>query len=222
MRVLLIEDEQEIVQAIRRCLKQSYIIDAAYNGKIGTHLAEVCQYDLILLDLNLPDTTGTEVCRAIRSHRVKTPILILTGQDTVDQKVATLDAGADDYLTKPFDLNELNARMRALLRRNPDTLLSNIITVSDLALDPIKRQVIRDGKAIKLRKKEFDLLEYMMRNQGKVLRRDMILEHVWDDENDAFTNIVDVHIKYLRDQIDKPFARPLIKTVHGIGYKLEE
>lgn len=221
MRILLIEDEQEVAQSIKERLRQRYIIDAAYNGRTGTHLAQVCDYDLILLDLRLPDMDGLDVCRNIRAEKVHTPILVLTGEANIRDKVANLDAGADDYLTKPFDFNELLARIRALLRRSNE-LRSEQLVAGDLKLDIIRRTVTRNDAPIFLRRKEFDLLEYLVRNKGKVVSRDRILEHVWDDTFDSFTNVVDVHIKYLRDRIDKPFSKPLIKTIHGVGYKVDE
>lgn len=221
MRILVIEDEQAIAHAIKKRLKHTYVIDVAYTGKSGSHLAEVCDYDLIILDLHLPDMSGTEICRKIRANRITTPILILTGESNVDNKVKTLDAGADDYLVKPFDFSELSARIRALLRRNPVAYSSNLLIIADMTLDPVRRLVVRGDKIIRLRRKEFDLLEYLVRNKGKVLKREMILEHVWEDEHQSYTNIVDVHIKYLRDQIDRPFPKHLIKTVHGLGYRLD-
>lgn len=221
MRILLIEDDETIVETIKNRLRKTYAIDTATTGERGKHLAEVCDYDLILLDLNLPDAHGSDICQALRNNRVRTPIMILTGQHDIADKVDTLDSGADDYLTKPFSFAELNARIRALLRRNPEPTDMSLLTAADLSLDPVRRIVIRGDKVIRLRRKEFNILEYLLRNKGKVVKRQMILDHVWDDETNAASNIVDVHVKYLRDFIDKPFSRPLIRTIHGVGYKIE-
>ncbi len=221
MRILVIDDEQNLVQLIKQKLRQSYIVDAAYTGRAGSHLAQVCNYDLIILDLGLPDIHGSEVCRAIRDNRVQTPILVLTGEDTIKDKVSLLDLGADDYLTKPFSFSELIARIRALLRRATGSSKTNLIMAEDLLVDTVERTVSRQSMPIPLRRKEFDLLEYLVRNRGKVLKRGMILEHVWDDDSETYTNVVDVHIKYLRDKIDRPFEKKLIRTIHGIGYKID-
>ena len=149
------------------------------------------------------------------------PILMLTGQSETEKKVLALDAGADDYLVKPFRFEELLARIRALLRRNTVTLTSNILSIDNLTLDPAKKTVKRNEDNITLRRKEFSLLEYLMRNNGRVITREMILDHIWESTNDSVTNVVDVHIKYLRDKVDKPYKKKLIKTVHGVGYKIE-
>lgn len=221
MRILIIEDEAVIADTIKEELATNYSVDTVATGKEGIYSGTVNDYDLIILDLALPDMSGREVCRSIRHHEVTTPILVLTANDEIIDKVTVLDSGADDYLTKPFNFDELSARIRALLRRNPQGLTSNILVLGDLIVDTVKRQVKRGGRTIRLRRKEFDLLEYLARNSGRVLTRGMILEHVWDSNVDSFTNAIDVHIKYLRDHIDKPFNKKLIKTVHGLGYKLD-
>jgi two-component system OmpR family response regulator len=221
MRLLIVEDNAEVVAALRRGLRSSYVIDVASTGRDGLHQAEVGEYDLILLDLSLPDKDGREVCRELRASRSKVPILILTARSEVNEKVALLDQGADDYLTKPFSLEELKARIRALLRRDSPSVDSSNVAVGDLTLDTATRSVTRGEAAIKLRRKEFDLLEYLMRNAGKTVTRQMILDHVWDMNDSLWTNAIDVHIKYLRDKIDRPFGSHMIKTVHGVGYKLE-
>jgi two-component system OmpR family response regulator len=169
----------------------------------------------------LPDFDGIQICREIRQAKVKTPILMLTGKSSVTAKVEALDVGADDYLTKPFNLKELSARIRALTRRNVNSLPTNTISVGDLTLDTTSKIVKYKDKKITLRRKEFRLLEFLMRNQGKVVTREMILEHVWDSNTDTITNTIDVHIKYLRDDVDKPFGTNMIKTIHGLGYKFE-
>ncbi len=221
MRVLIIEDDEEIAAALQRGLEPHYAVDTVHLGARGAFQADVNQYDLIILDLGLPDINGVEACRKMRADQIQTPILILTGKDSIEDKVAALDAGADDYLTKPFSFTELSARIRALLRRNPESLTSNILAVDNLVLNIATRTVERAGAIISLRRKEFDLLEYLMRNQGRVLTRSMILEHVWDMEVDSFSNATDVHIKHLRDHVDKPYPKKLIKTIHGVGYKIE-
>lgn len=221
MRILIVEDEPGIAESVRRKLAESYTVDLTAKGKEGLYLAQTNEYDLLILDLGLPDLGGLEICKRLRGARVQVPILILTVQGSVEQKIEALDAGADDYLTKPFSLKELLARVRAMLRRSPSGMTSNVLTVADLSLDLINRVVYRHGCPVALRRKEFDLLEYLMRNQGQTLTRGMIIEHLWGDDRNPFTNAVDVHIKYLRDKVDKPFASTLIKTVHGVGYKLE-
>jgi DNA-binding response OmpR family regulator len=222
MRLLIVEDEKELGQIMTERLKKTYSVDLVQTGKQGVHFASVNDYDLIILDLGLPDMNGVDACKQIRGKQILTPILILTGQDEVDIKIAALDAGADDYVTKPFSFAELSARIRAILRRSPESLVTNTLTVDDLVLDTAKRTVVRNNVEIFLRRKEFDLLEYMLRNKGRVVTRDMIIEHIWDNNADSFTNAVDVHIKYLRDAIDRQFSRKLIKTVHGLGYKIDD
>ncbi len=178
MRILIIEDERSIAEIVSRRLKEHYIVDTAATGRHGAHLAQVCQYDLIVLDLHLPDMSGLEICHLIRNEQIKAPILVLTAHDEPAQKVTLLDAGADDYLTKPFHYNELTARIRALLRRPNEAILNNTLSFHDLTLHLLDRQASWNGQIIKLRRKEFDLLEYLLRNKGQVLSREMILEHV--------------------------------------------
>lgn len=221
MKVLLIEDDKQIGITLKEELEKDYIVKLSHTGEDGEYQAEINGYDLIILDLGLPDRDGLHVCRTLRERKVKIPILVLTGDHDTKKKVSVLDAGADDYLTKPFSLDELMARIRALIRRQSQTILQNTITVADLTLDYTKKTVMRGSRTIHLRKKGFHILEYLLRNSGKVVSRDMIWEHVWNKEDEPFTNTVDVHINYLRDQIDEPFDNKLIKTVHGLGYKIE-
>ena len=202
-------------------LGKDYILETSFTGEDGEYRAEIDEYDLMILDLGLPDIDGFEICKKVRKNRMNVPILVLTGEDDLETKVSLLEAGADDYLTKPFTFAELKARIRALLRRQHQTFASNILSIGDLTLDINKKIAKRGMRIISLRRKEFYLLEYLIRNAGTVLSRGMIMDHVWDSESDSLTNIVDVHIKYLRDQIDRPFDKKLIKTVHGLGYKIE-
>jgi DNA-binding response OmpR family regulator len=221
MKILLIEDDQDLAQTLKSALVPSYVIDVAHSGQCGEEQASVNDYDVIILDLVLPDTDGVNVCSSLRKAHVTTPILILTGKLGVEDLVCALDAGADDYLTKPFKMVELLARLRALVRRGQERPDQPILVVEDLVLDVTTKTVVRSGKTIALRRKEFLLLEYLMRYPGKVLTRSMILDHVWESESDPITNTIDVHINCLRDKVDKPFVKPLIKTVHGLGYKIE-
>ena len=221
MKVLIIEDDKQTAQMIKNEMKGNYAVDLAYTGESGEYLSETNDYDTIVIDLRLPDIDGITVCKRIREAGIKTPILMLTGSIEVKNKIAALDSGADDYLTKPFSFAELMARIRALMRRSPQTLNSNVLSLDGLTLDVSKNRVERNGKEVHLRRKEFSLLEYLMRNPGLVLTRNMILGHVWEEDIDQLTNTIDVHIKFLRDKIDIPFGTSLIKTVYGLGYKLE-
>jgi len=221
MRILLIEDEEKATDSIRLDLKTYYAIDIASTGEEGEYLTNVNEYDLIILDAILPDTDGATLCQKFRSAGSPTPILVLTNDNNLEEKIQVLNAGADDYLTKPCYLRELLARIRVLLRRAGTGFIADILAVDSLTLNSATRLVEHRGKKVKLRRKEFELLEYFLRNPGKVLTRSMILEHLWDNTADPAANIVDVHIKYLRDQIDRPFGTKLIKTVPGLGYKLE-
>jgi len=221
MRILIVEDEPKVASFIRRALEEeSCAVDVCHDGIQGRDLACEVNYDLIILDLMLPNLPGLEVLKGIRAQKVKTPVLILTARSEVDQRVKGLDTGADDYLTKPFAIEELLARSRALLRRASGET-SGILQVGDLILNPITHDVTRDGQRIELTSKEYALLEYMMRNAGRVLTRPMISEHVWNLDFDTFTNIIDVYISYLRNKIDKGSERNLIHTVRGAGYTLK-
>lgn len=221
MRILIIEDNKTIAKAIHHDLKSYYAVDLAYNGKDGLRRVQATKYDTILLDLNLPDIDGEEVCRNLRKHKIDTPIIVISGKDQVTDKVGLLDMGADDYVTKPFNMHELRARINVAMRHISNSVPEGIITINNLKLDPSARTVTRGGQPITLRRKEFDLLEYLMRYKGQTLTRTMILEHIWDMNENLWANVVDVHIKHLRDKIDRPFGSNLIKTVHGVGYKLE-
>ncbi|HEX7259550.1 MAG TPA: response regulator transcription factor [Candidatus Saccharimonadia bacterium] len=220
MKLLIIEDSLMVLAALRQSLHPHYVIDVATSGEEGLDVAVSNTYDIILLDLGLPDIPGDQVCTLIRKASVTTPILVLTASLKIRDKVLLLDSGADDYLTKPFSLEELKARIRVLIRRDTPSKTS-LIKLGDIVLDPITRRVYKKSFLIELRRKEFDLLEYFMINAGKVLTRPMILDHVWEMNEGIWTNAVDVHIKYLRDKIDRPFGTKMIETVHGVGYRIE-
>lgn len=220
MRVLLVEDEAKVSNFVARGLTaERFAVDVAADGKSGYELATTYQYDLIILDLMLPVMDGSEVLRRIRRENSSVPVLILTARDAVADKVGNFEAGADDYLTKPFAFAELLVRAKALLRRGPATR-SSVVRVDDLELDRLSQQVKRAGKRIELTLKEYALLEYLMSNAGRVLSRTMIIEHVWDQSFDGITNIVDVYVRHLRSKVDDPHERKLIRTVRGVGYTI--
>lgn len=222
MRILLVEDDVKIANAIKKGLEQeSYAVDVAYNGTDGLDFALTSDYDLLILDRMLPGLAdGMEICKAVRDKGKKTPILILTAKDRVDDKVFGLNSGADDYLIKPFDFSELLARIKALLRR-PENHIGTVLKAGDLSLDTIAKKVERAGREIVLSSTEFSLLEYLMRNQKQTVSKDAIIEHVWNFDADILPNTVEVYIGYLRKKIDNPFKGPsLIKTIRGFGYRL--
>ncbi|MBE9015269.1 response regulator transcription factor [Chroococcidiopsidales cyanobacterium LEGE 13417] len=219
MRVLVIEDEPGIAQFIRQGLNEAgYAVDVASDGQAGLDYALAAEYDVIVLDIMLPQLDGLQVLRQMRS-RIKTPVLLLTARDTVEDRVKGLDAGADDYLFKPFAFPELLARLRALLRR-PPLQLDTILQVADLEMDVANREVRRAGKSIELSPREFSLLEYLMRHPRQVLTRSQITERIWNFDFYGDSNVVDVYIGYLRRKIDNGFDRPLLHTVRGVGYRL--
>jgi two-component system, OmpR family, copper resistance phosphate regulon response regulator CusR len=221
MRVLVIEDETKVGSFIKRALEEeSYAVDLCEDGAQGLDLALSGSYDLIMIDLMLPSLPGLEVLARLRKEKVQTPVMILTAQSKVDQRVKGLDAGADDYLTKPFAIDELLARVRALLRRGP-VESPGILQIDDLMLNPATREVTRGGQRIDLTVKEYALLEYFMRHAGRVLTRPMISDHVWNQDFDTFTNVIDVYVNYLRNKIDRGRARKLIHTIRGSGYMLK-
>lgn len=222
MKILVVEDEQRVAQFIQKGLKEEgHAVDCAYDGEEGGFLAEVNEYDLIILDLMLPKKNGLTVCSEIRERGVSTPVLMLTARDAVQDKVRGLDAGADDYLTKPFVFDELLARVRALLRRGSESK-APVLKIVDLELDPMSRRVTRGGKPIRLTTKEYALLEYMLRNPDRVLSRTRIGEHVWDMNFDPESNVIDVYVSHLRNKVDKGFKVALIHTLRGQGYMLTE
>lgn len=222
MRILLIEDDIAISRLLKEGLEdESYAVDVARDGSEGYRTASADEYDVIILDIMLPEMDGYEVCRALRKDGNKTPILMLTARDAERDIVEGLNTGADDYLAKPFSFDVLLARIRALLRR-PNEKLEEILQVGDLKLDPSLKKVTRASQEITLTAKEYGVLEYLMRNKGKVLSKEQIISHVWDFDADVLPNNVELFIMFLRRKIDKPFKSKLIYTVSGFGYKLEE
>ena len=221
MRILVVEDEPKVASFIKKGLQEeSYAVDVALDGAEGTAMLEMNVYDAVILDLMLPKKNGIEVMRDIRAKKMSVPVIMLTARDTVSDKVMGLDAGADDYLTKPFAFQELVARLRSLLRRGKGEVA--MLKVADLALDPATRKVKRGERELVLTAKEFSLLEYMMRNVNKPLSRTTLSEHVWDINFDRMTNVVDVYINFLRNKVDKDFEKKLIHTVRGVGYIMKE
>ena len=222
MRVLVVEDERRIADFIRKGLsEQGYAVDIASDGEEALDWAAAAEFDTIVLDIMLPVRDGIEVCRLLRKQGVRTPILMLTARDAVEDRVLGLDSGADDYLVKPFAFAELLARLRALARREP-TPLGAVLRVGDLTLDTRTREAIRDARPISLTSREYALLEYIMRHPNQVLTRTMIAEHVWNYDFDNATNVIDVHVRNLRRKIDAPFATKLIQTVRGAGYRISD
>ena len=222
MRILVVEDEKKVAGFIKKGLEEeTYAVDVAYDGGDGLHLGVEGQYDLIILDIMLPKMDGLEVLLQLRSQGKDVPIILLTAKDAVDDRVAGLNKGADDYLTKPFAFSELLARVRVLLRRGKAEV-KTILQISDLTLDLVSHKVNRGGTEIELTGKEYSLLEYFMRNQEKVLTRTMIAEHVWDYNFDTFTNVIDVYINHLRKKIDKGRQSKLLHTLRGVGYIMKE
>ncbi|MDD5428274.1 MAG: response regulator transcription factor [Candidatus Omnitrophica bacterium] len=222
MRILLVEDEKRMADFVTKGLKEErYVIDVAYKGEDAIFLVDINAYDLIILDLMLPDTNGLAICKHIRNKKMDTPILIITAKDSVRDKVKGLDFGADDYLTKPFSFDEFLARVRALLRRKRADKMS-IFRVADLELNQLTHKVKRADREIDLTSKEYALLEYLIMNANEVVTRTMISEHVWNEEFDSLSNIIDVFVNHLRNKIDKDSDKPLIHTIHGTGYILKE
>lgn len=220
MRILVIEDEHRLSNVIKKGLMESgFAVDQAFDGEEGQFLAEEEAYDLIILDLMLPKIDGLTVCKNLRAKAIKTPIIMLTAKSTVEDKTAGLDIGADDYITKPFSFMELKSRTHALIRRSQKDA-SPILKVEDLEFDPLKHAVKRSGKIINLTPKEFAILELLLRHRDEVVTRTMIIEHVWDYNFDGMSNIVDVFVATLRKKIDSGFAKKLIQTIHGVGYKI--
>lgn len=220
MKVLIVEDNPRLADRIKNLLKKQLVVEVASSGDQAIAISSSQEIDIILLDLGLPDMPGLEVCQKIRELEISTPILVVTGIDEIPSRVALLNSGADDYMAKPFDAHELRARIDALLRRRARPVQNNI-EIGDLIIEPSRRIVTREGKEIKLRRKEFDILEYLALNHNRVLSRQMIINHAWASTSTSWTGSVDVHIKQLRDKIDKPFSTSIIKTTYGVGYSID-
>lgn len=222
MRILIVEDDKKVAGFIRKGLQEEhYAVDVCYDGEEALFQAEVNDYDLIILDVMLPRKNGFEVCREIRHNSILTPVLMLTAKDQLNDKIKGLNEGADDYLTKPFAFDELLARIRALLRRTQE-YKTKTLTVGELQLDPVSRKITRADKTISLTGKEYALLEYLMRNKGRIITQTMIIEHVWDMNYEGLSNVVNVYINHLREKIDRGFSKKYIHTVRGVGYKIDE
>lgn len=222
MKILYIDDNRLLIESVKKHLQSMYTVDAEHTGREGIEKARSVNYAIILLDLGLPDMNGLDVCKALRSFEISTPVIILTIQKDPLTSVKLLNCGADDYLTKPFNSDVLKARIAALLRRRQELQEETVIRIDDLTVNVSRRQVWRSGVNISLRRKEFDILEYLANNHGRILTRSMILDHVWESGTEGWNNTVDVHIKLLRDKIDRPFGGSLIKTAYGIGYTLSD
>jgi len=219
MYILVVEDERRLAQVVRKVLEEEgHTVDVATDGEEGLAMAMDSSHDVIVLDILLPGIDGFEVCRRLRAGRVDTPVLLLTALDAVEDRVRGLDAGADDYLPKPFAFQELLARLRALGRRRVQARDPDQLQTANLVLDLRRRRAIRDGRTIDLSPKEFALLEFLMRNQGRVVTRTQILDHVWGYDYSPDSNLVDVYVTYLRRKIDRGHQRKLIRTVRGAGY----
>src|SRR3989344_2048 len=222
MRILLVEDERRLSSIIKKGLvEDGYAVDAAFDGEEGQFMAESESYDLVILDVMLPKRDGITVCKNLRAKPIKTPILILTAKSAVEDKVMGLDAGSDDYMTKPFSFLELRSRVRALIRRSSQDTKTTL-TIADVVVDPLKHSVERGGRNITLTPKEFAILEFLLHHKNEVVTRTMITEHVWDYNFDGMSNVVDVFLANLRKKIDKNTTKKLIHTIHGVGYKISE
>ncbi len=223
MRILIVEDEVKLARLIKQVLEEElYQVDTASEGEQGLDMALTGNYDMLILDLMLPGLDGLQICREVRREKINVPVLMLTARDAVLDRVSGLDAGADDYLTKPFAFEELLARVRAQLRRtlHPENLAEPILKLEDLELNLETHRVTRGGKLIDLTAKEYALLEYLLRNSGRVLSRDQIISNVWEYDFEATSNVVDIYIHYLRNKIDGHSSRKLIQTLRGMGYSL--
>jgi len=222
MRLLLVEDNKRLSDSLRMTLEDDgYAVDAVYDGLDGEEMGLMDVYDIIILDIMLPGKDGIEVCRALRNKRVRTPVLMLTARDALESRVEGLDSGADDYLIKPFEVDELRARVRALLRRQSETK-AGALQIADLCLDPATHTVRRSDQLIELTAKEFALLEYLMRHPNNLVTREMAESHLWSYENIVASNVVDVYIRRLRRKIDDPFEAKLLETVRGSGYRIRD
>lgn len=223
MRILVVEDDKQTIQFIAKGLRQEgFAVDLASNGEDGLHLGLTEPYDAAVIDIMLPKMDGLTLIDELRSKKVHTPVIVLSAKSSVDDRIKGLQAGGDDYLVKPFAFSELVARLHALIRRASREDGPTVLSVGDLEMDLVRRKVFRSGTAVDLQPKEFALLEYLLRNSGRVISKTMIMEHVWDYNFDPRTTVVEARVCRLRDKVDRPFARDLIHTVRGVGYVLEE
>jgi len=223
MKLLVIDDNLALIKSLKDFLGEDFVIDYATTARTGLEQAVAATNDIIILDISLPDGLGSDVCREIRAAKITTPIIVLSAAADIRSRVELLGLGADDYLIKPFSLLELRARLFALIRRAGDGEHGGtVLKAGDLVMDLGTRRVQRAGNEIKLRRKEFDILTYLMRNRGQTVTRTMIFDHAWESNKDCWHNTIDVHIKHLRDKVDRPFSEPLIKTAYGIGYVLDD
>jgi len=221
MRILVVEDDPKVAGFIQTGLEQEgHAVDVLHEGSTAGEQAQVVDYDVVVLDLMLPGRSGFQILRDLRARKASLPVLILTAKDSIEERIAGLDSGADDYMGKPFALAELSARLRALTRRGAPH--ESILRVADLELETVRRTVRRGGKAIDLKPKEYALLEYLMRNTDRPLTRSLIIEHVWDIHFDSISNVVEVHINSLRNKVDRGFGSQLIHTIRGVGYMLTD
>lgn len=225
MKLLCIEDNVELVESLHHFLTAGANVDSAHTGRDGLELANGNKYDAIILDLGLPDMSGLDVCLELRRANIQIPVLILSATQDANTKVALFEAGADDFLSKPFSIAELRARLFALLKRGNFAVApgsSHVLKVGNLTLDPLSQRVERSGKPIKLRRKEFEILEYLMRNRDNIVTRSMIMDNVWDSGSSSWNSTINVHIKRVRDKVDRPYKRKLIKTAYGLGYTIND
>lgn len=222
MKLLLVEDNQRLAERISYHLRKSYVVDVVESGEDALERVLSIEYGVILLDLGLPGMSGLEVCKNMRLLKINNPILVLTGNSEMTDRISLLNAGADDYVTKPFHTDELRARIAAVGRRQNRSHIRSIIEYRDITMDIDQHKVTRFGIDVKLRRKEFDILEYLIINKGRIMTREMIMDHVWSAHTNSWTSTVDVHIKHLRDKIDRPFEQAYIKTAYGLGYKIDE
>lgn len=220
MRILIVEDEHRLSNIIKKGLvEDGFAVDQAFDGEEGLYLAESEQYDLIILDIMLPKIDGLELCKQLRKKNIKTPVMMVTAKSTTEDKVAGLDSGADDYITKPFSFIEFRSRIHALIRRSHQEV-SPVLRVDNLEVDPLKHLVKRGAVNISLTPKEFAILEFLIRHKGEVVSRTMIVEHVWDYNFDGMSNVVDVFVVSLRKKVDGGYKKKIIQTIHGVGYKV--
>ncbi len=221
MRLLVVEDDKDLAKSLKEKLKKNFIVDLAFDGTDGTYQAQINLYDLIIIDIGLPDMSGVEVCKMTRAANIQIPILMLTGENQTEFKVSSLDSGADDYLTKPFDFAELQARIRALLRRGSKAISTSVINLGDLTFDTKTKEAKVGGRTLNLTRKETNLLELLAHNPNKLLTKEDLLESIWEEGLSIESNALDVHISNLRKKLEKRLGKRIIHTIYGIGYKLE-